>query len=342
MQAFHSPDHARHANRHYLVRGRVTQSAEQPERADRLLAALHAGGHAVAAPDPVRMEMVRQIHTPQYLDFLENGPAEWAKLPNASEEIIPAVYTSRNMGGYPTGIVGRAGWHSTDQSAPVNGGTWTAALAAASVALSATRAVLEGAPVAYALCRPPGHHAYADQCGGFCYLNNVAIAAQAARERHERVAILDVDVHAGNGTTGIFDARGDVFVASLHGDPANYYPWFGGYAAETGSGDGAGKTLNIPLAHGTGDEGYMPHLDHALDAIRAHKPGLILVSLGLDAHEHDPLGVLKITRDGFAEIARRVARLGLPTVLVQEGGYLTDDLGPNLGAFLAGFEGARG
>jgi acetoin utilization deacetylase AcuC-like enzyme len=201
--------------------------------------------------------------------------------------------------------------------------------------------VLGGARVAYALCRPPGHHAFADMAGGFCYLNNVAIAAELARARHARVAILDVDVHAGNGTQGIFYERPDVFFVSLHGDPSGFYPFFAGYADERGRGAGEGATLNLPLPHGTGDTGFLAALERGLDAIRRVSPGFLLVSLGFDASGHDPLSVLKVTDAGFAEIARRVAALGLPTVLVQEGGYLSDQLGQHLATFLGSFEAAQ-
>jgi len=201
--------------------------------------------------------------------------------------------------------------------------------------------VLEGAHHAYALCRPPGHHAYADMAGGFCFLNNTAIAAQRLRSSHQRVAVIDVDVHHGNGTQGIFYERADVLTVSIHADPANYYPYFWGHAHEAGAGLGTGFNLNLPLPLGDGDAPWLAAGDSAVARIRQFAPTALVVALGLDASESDPLQGLKVTGAGFHAMAGKIASLGLPTVLVQEGGYLSDDLGPNLAQFLDGFERGR-
>lgn len=239
------------------------------------------------------------------------------------------------------GIVGAAGHYITDAGTTIGAETYRAAYWAAQCALDAAERVRTGAAVAYALCRPPGHHCYSDLAGGFCLLNNVAIAAQSLRDRGApKVAILDVDVHHGNGTQGIFYDRGDVLFASIHADPTNYYPFFAGYADERGAGAGIGCNLNLPLAHGGGDSEMLAALDRTLDAIGRFAPAYLLVSLGLDASERDPLGALKVTTSGFSTIARRIAGLGLPTALIQEGGYLSDILGANLASFLGGFEAA--
>jgi acetoin utilization deacetylase AcuC-like enzyme len=338
MLVVHSEAHRGHAPRHFLVRGTLQPSAEQPERADRLLAAARAGGHAVVASAALPAGAVEAVHSAGYLHFLRDGPAAWAALPGASPEIVPNIHPNRHMAGRPAGIVGIAGYHQADTACPVGPGTYDAARAAAGCAAHATEAVLGGARVAYALCRPPGHHAYADMAGGFCYLNNVAIAAELARRAYPQVAILDIDVHHGNGTQGIFYDRPDVLFVSLHADPSRYYPFFAGYGGEHGTGEGIGANLNLPLPHGTGDAAYLDALDQGFAEIRAFSPGLLLVSLGFDASEHDPLGVLKLTKAGFSEIARRIAALKLPSVLIQEGGYLSDHLGGLLAAFLGSFE----
>jgi acetoin utilization deacetylase AcuC-like enzyme len=238
-------------------------------------------------------------------------------------------------------VVGQAGYHMADGACPIGSGTWEAARAGADVALTAADRVLTGAPAAYALCRPPGHHAGADVAGGFCFLNNVAIAAEAMRARWPRLAILDVDVHHGNGTQSIFWERPEVFFASVHGDPAAFYPFLNGYAHETGEGPGRGYNLNLPLPAGTGDAGWLEAIGRALQAIEAFAPGALLVSLGLDAQENDPLGILKVTTDGFRLAGERIGRTPLPVLLVQEGGYLCDELAGNLLAFLEGFEAAH-
>jgi acetoin utilization deacetylase AcuC-like enzyme len=225
-----------------------------------------------------------------------------------------------------------------DMACSIGQHTWHAATWSAHVATHAAELVLGGERATYALCRPPGHHAYADRANGFTYLNNAAIAAQHLRQRHDRVAILDIDVHHGNGTQGIFWRRRDVLTISLHADPHFCTPFFTGHAHEVGEGEGLGYNLNLPLARATGDEGYLQALGTAISTVRAYAPGALVVALGLDAHENDPYQMLAVSTPGFARILGDIARLGLPTVLVQEGGYLSEDLGPNLASALAGFE----
>jgi acetoin utilization deacetylase AcuC-like enzyme len=198
--------------------------------------------------------------------------------------------------------------------------------------------ILQGDGVCYALARPPGHHAAKDLAGGFCYLNNCAIGAEMLRSRFARVAILDIDVHHGNGTQEIFYDRGDVLTVSLHADPMRFYPFFWGHAVERGEGAGLGANYNLPLPRGTNDETYLQALERALARIRAFAPGALVVALGLDAFEGDPFQGLAITTGGFERIAERIAGLQVPTLIVQEGGYLCDGLGDNLTAFLRGFE----
>jgi acetoin utilization deacetylase AcuC-like enzyme len=341
MQIVYSPAHERHAPKTFIRRGVVVPNPETPERAATLLAAVQNGGHRIVAPDDFGPAPREAVHTAEYLGFLETVHARWQAMPEAGGEVVPNVHPGRLMSHRPTGITGLVGWHTADTACPIGAGTWEAAIASANVALHAAALVLAGEQVAYALCRPPGHHAYADMAGGFCYLNNVAIAAQHMRATLPRVAILDIDVHHGNGTQGIFYERGDVFFASLHADPSDYYPFYAGYAEERGAGAGLGANLNLPLAPGSGDAEMLSALDRALAALREHAPAALLVSLGFDASEADPLGILKVTSDGFAEIARRIATLGLPTVLVQEGGYMSAILGQNLARFLTGFEAAQ-
>jgi acetoin utilization deacetylase AcuC-like enzyme len=187
------------------------------------------------------------------------------------------------------------------------------------------------------LSRPPGHHATREVASGFCYLNNAAVAAAVLLKDHRRVAILDVDVHHGNGTQEIFYERSDVLTISIHADPVRFYPFFWGYAEERGTGDGAGFNLNLPLVRGTADDDYLQTLNSAIAAIERFAPGALVVALGLDAYEGDPLRGLAITTPGFGRIGERIAALALPTVLVQEGGYLSDELGDNLSSFLQGF-----
>lgn len=333
-----------HQNKHYptgfLVNGVMQPNPEKPERMERLLAGVAAGGHAVHKPDDHGLGPIAAIHTPAYIKFLSTVYNRWKRIPDATEEIFPNVHPDRRTASYPLSAVGQAGFHITDMSCPIGEHTWEAARWSANCAVSAAMAVDAGEKAAYALCRPPGHHCFTDLAGGFCYLNNSAIAAQHLRQSHERVAIIDVDLHHGNGTQGIFYARDDVFTLSVHADPARFYPFFWGHAHETGEGAGHGYNLNIPLPRGTGDEGFLKGLNDGLAHVRAFAPGAVVIALGLDAFEGDPFGGLSVSTPGFARIAELLAGLNLPTVIVQEGGYLCDELGDNLHSFLSGFENA--
>jgi acetoin utilization deacetylase AcuC-like enzyme len=338
MQVIHDAGHARHYPKNFLVAGAPQPNPEVPRRAEVLLQAAVAAGHRAVPAEPHDRSYVARIHTPEYLRFLETVHQRWKEIPGASPEVIPNMHPRGRDVGYPASVVGQAGYHLADTACPIDAGTWLASLGAADCALTGADLLLRGEPLAYALCRPPGHHAYADQAGGFCYLNNAAIAAQQLRTTAERVAILDVDVHHGNGTQGIFYARDDVLSVSLHSDPIAFYPFFVGYAQERGEGRGLGYNLNLPLPKGTGDNEYLTALGKALQRIAAFRPHALVVALGLDAHEGDPFQGLKITTAGFGRIAAAIGELKLPTLLVQEGGYMNEALGPNLVSFLSGIE----
>ncbi len=344
MQIYFSDQHSVHAPGAFVSRGQVTANPETPDRAEALLSSAREAGHELIRARAFGLEPVRAVHDGGYLSFLENAWQDWSALPNHAPEVIPNVHPGRNMSGLPDAIVGRAGYYQADCACPIGPGTWVGIQASADCALSAARDVMDGGAggYAYALCRPPGHHAYADMAGGFCFLNNSAIAAQYCRDQGAgRVAIVDVDVHHGNGTQGIFYSRGDVLTASLHGDPREFYPFFAGYREETGEGDGRGFNVNIPLPRGTGDDAFVENLQDVLTTVIGFQPDVLVVALGLDASEHDPLAFLAITTDGFRRIGGALGAMNLPTVMVQEGGYLSEYLGPNLAAALAGFGAAR-
>lgn len=341
MRAFFAPEQKLHDPKMFLSSGAPQPNPEQPARADRLLDGARAAGLAIERPRDHGLGPIAAVHTPEYLDFLQHIYQRWRRIEGASEEVIPNIHPLARDGAYPASAVGQAGYHMADTGCPISAETWESVYWSAMSAVEAASAVAGGAPSAYALCRPPGHHAFADVAGGFCFVNNSAVAAQALRRTAARVAILDVDLHHGNGTQGIFWERDDVLTVSIHADPADYYPYFWGHAHELGGGRGEGFNLNLPLPLGSGDAPWLAAGDTALERIRAFAPEALVVALGLDASETDPLQGLKVTNDGFHAMARRIAALGLPTVLVQEGGYLGDDLGRNLVSFLAGFETGR-
>jgi acetoin utilization deacetylase AcuC-like enzyme len=326
-----------HDPRTFLSSGAPQPNPESPGRIDALLAALGNMALAPEAPGDAGLGPIAAVHSPEYIVFLRRIFARWQRIEGASAEVIPNIHPGRGPASYPASAVGQAGYHMADTSCPISEGTWESAYWSAQTAVSAADAVLSGAPAAYALCRPPGHHAFADLAGGFCFLNNAAIAAERLTRAGRRVAVLDIDLHHGNGTQGIFYARGDVFTVSVHADPARYYPFFWGHAAERGEGAGRGANLNLPLPRGSGDAVFRTALGTALERIDAFGTDAIVLALGLDAFEGDPFGGLAVTTKGFGSIAGEIAGLGLPTVIVQEGGYLCPELGANLGSVLGGF-----
>jgi acetoin utilization deacetylase AcuC-like enzyme len=329
-----------HDPKMFMANGTMSPNPEQPRRIEVLSQAATAAGCVFETPADHGLGPIAAIHSPEYLVFLENIHTRWSRIEGASDEVIPNIHPDRRTASYPRSAVGQAGFHQADTSCPIAAGTWQSAYWSAQTALSAADAVLAGERSVYALSRPPGHHAFADLAGGFCFLNNSGIAAEALLKAGRRPAILDVDVHHGNGTQGIFYQRRDVLTVSIHADPARFYPFFWGHADERGMGEGLGYNLNLPLPRGTNDADYLTALDTALARIRSFGADVVVVALGLDAHENDPFKGFKVTTPGFARIAAAIAGLGLPAVIVQEGGYLQDDLGANLTSFLSGYLGA--
>lgn len=336
MQAVFDERQWKHAPRHFMANGAVLENPEKPERIARLKQGAAAAGCHFEAPEDAGMAPIAAVHSAEYLTFLRNIHARWRRIEGAGEEVIPNIHPAARTDSYPRSAVGQAGFHQADTSCPISQGTWESAYWSAQTAVAAADRVARGADAVYALCRPPGHHAFADLAGGFCFLNNAAIAAERLRRAGLRPAILDVDVHHGNGTQGVFYARDDVLTISIHADPVRFYPFFWGHAHERGEGAGRGANLNLPLARGTDDAGYLRALDTALERVEMSGADVLVVALGLDAHENDPFRGLAVTTSGFGRIARAIAGLGRPLLLVQEGGYLSDDLARNLASFLDG------
>ena len=327
-----------HDPKHFMANGQVFPNPEQPRRIAELSRGAKAAGCEFIAPRDHGQGPIAEIHSPEYLVFMETIHSYWTRAKGASDEVIPNIHPDRRTASYPSSAAGLAGFHQADTSCPIAAGTWESAYWSAQTALSAVDEVLADEPAAYALCRPPGHHAFGDLAGGFCFLNNSAIAAQALLRAGRRPAILDVDVHHGNGTQGIFYHRRDVLTVSIHVDPAQFYPFFWGHSAERGEGEGRGYNLNLPLPRGADDADFQAALGIALERIRAFGADVLVLALGLDAHENDPFHGFNVTTPGFAKIAAAIAGLDLPAVIVQEGGYLSTDLGDNLTSFLSGYQ----
>ena len=334
MRRFFSPRQLAHAPRQELHNGGFTAYAEVPARPVHILRAI--GG--AEEPDDRGIAPIAAVHDAGYLRFLHDAPALWAAAGRAGDA-IPYAFPVRGRRPLTlTRIDALLGQHAFDATTPITAATWESAYWSAQTALAATHAVLGGERAAFALCRPPGHHAGADYCGGYCHLNVAAIAAQAARDAGvERVAVLDIDYHHGNGTQDIFYARDDVFYASVHADPASDYPFYWGHADERGEGAGEGTTLNLPLPHGTTLEAFRRAQAHALDAIAAFAPGLLVVSFGADTWKGDPISHFALETVDYVVLARDIAACGWPTVVVMEGGYAVAALGDNVASFLSEF-----
>ncbi|MEN7343840.1 MAG: histone deacetylase family protein [Pseudomonadota bacterium] len=343
MQTFFSNDHRLRNPETELYGGRLVTPYESPDRVDLVSTAIARARLGDRVPVENRdLSVAGQVHDAGYLRFLSTCWADW-QAAGHDGELISYVWPGRRMPSerIPTTIAGKVGYYALSADTAISGGTFEAAVSSQSVALAAADAVLSGAKAAFGLCRPPGHHAARDQYGGYCFINNAAVAAQhALNEGRQRVAILDVDFHHGNGTQDIFYERDDVLFVSLHGDPMHAFPHFLGFADEQGRGVGQGCNLNLPLAPGTDYREWSQALDRGLSAIRAFSPQLLVVSLGVDAYEEDPISFFKLNGHDFADCGKRIGRLGLDTVFLMEGGYAIDSIGDNVVSVLGGFEDA--
>ena len=338
MKAIYDSRQSKHFPKHFMANGTRLENPEVPERVDVLHAGAIAAGCEFIEPRDFGVAPIAAIHTPEYLHFLKAIYTRWKRMPNAGDEVIPNIHPDKRTASYPKSASGQAGYHQADTACPISEGTWESAYWAAQSALTGAEMISSNGSSAFALCRPPGHHAFADMAGGFCFINNAAVAAEYLLKAGKRPAILDVDVHHGNGTQGIFYNRADVLTVSIHADPSRFYPFFWGHAQERGEGAGLGSNLNLPLERGTGDDDYLVTLNAALERISTFGADVLVVSLGLDASENDPLKGLAITTDGFGRIGKAIGGLGLPTLMVQEGGYLSEELGANLTSVIHGFE----
>jgi acetoin utilization deacetylase AcuC-like enzyme len=307
---------------------RVSPVYERPARLTAIQAALAAAGHPLLVPTDHGDAPLGAVHDPGMVAFLRDGYAAWRAAGGPDVMIADTFRSPRwNGGGRPSASpIAQLGWWCFDTATPLVAGSYVAARAAVDVALTGADLLVGGAPVVYALTRPPGHHAGPDYFGGFCLVNHAAIAARVLA-REARVAVLDLDVHHGNGTQDVFWRDPTVLYVSLHGDPDHLYPYFSGRADEVGEGPGRGTTHNLPLPRRTSDEGFLAALRTACEVIDAFDPAALVVSLGLDASEHDPIGSLAVTTAGFGAAARLVRALDRPTLVVQEGGYALDHLG---------------
>lgn len=317
----------RHVIHHLREKGYV----ERPVRVDAVLRGLEGLPVERVAPKHFGESHVRAVHDPHLVSYL----AAVCKRLGPKALVYPEVFPIRRPERRPKELEDRAGYFCADTFTPLTQNAYAAARAAVDCALTAAELLKQGERFAYALCRPPGHHAERRIFGGFCYLNNSAVAANEL-SKDGKVALLDVDYHHGNGAQDIFYHRSDVFTISIHGHPRSAYPNFSGYADELGEGEGRNFNRNFPLRQGQDEKPYLDTLDKALALIRRYQPLRLVVSLGFDIMKGDPTGTFKLTPAGIAEIARRIGRLGYPTLIVQEGGYSVQNLRTGAKAFFNG------
>jgi acetoin utilization deacetylase AcuC-like enzyme len=339
MRTIYSEQHRLRDARTELYGGELVQPFEKPSRAETVLRVVRESGLGeISPPEAFSLEPVLAVHDADYIAFLETAWQEWQDAGYAGE-VIASVWPARRMQSrVPRFIDGKVGYYAMAAETSISEGTWAAALASKDVALTGAKALLEGERGVFSLCRPPGHHAALDMYGGYCFLNNAAIAAQYLRDHGaERVAILDIDFHHGNGTQDIFYARDDVLFCSLHGDPEDAFPHFLGYADETGSGPGAGFNRNYPMPPGTPFEQWQEALEDALARVDEFSPQYLVVSLGVDAFENDPISFFKLTSPDFLTTGQMIGALDIPSLFVMEGGYDVDEVGTNVVNVLEGF-----
>ncbi len=342
MKTIYNATHGIHAAQHEFFRGEKVEAFEKPSRADFVLAAVRAARLGdVVAPQMFPDSAVLRTHSARYLNFIRGAHDEYVAL-GGSGDAFPSVWSIRGMRSdvMPRNFAARMGLFSFDSGTPLTRGAYAAARAGADCALTGAKCLNEGERAAFVLTRPPGHHAGSDFFGGYCFLNNAAIAAQACRDNGaHRVAILDVDYHHGNGTQEIFYSRSDVLFVSLHADPATDYPFFLGYEDETGVGPGVGYNVNLPLAQGCTPETWFEALAIAMRRIEKFSADVLVVSLGVDTFEGDPISHFKLrTLEDYPRLGELIAKLSLPTLFVLEGGYAIKEIGDNVAAVLAGFE----
>lgn len=346
MITFYNDRHHLHQGKFEMFRGEMVPCFEMAPRVEYILTELRDRRLGLIeipdVEDDKVVEIVEKVHAVRYLDFLRGAWDEWVALApqNESYDALPSAWPVRTMRSdrLPANFAARMGLFSFDVGTPLTSGTWEAAWQGAACTVSAASAVSSGGHVAFSLTRPPGHHAGSDFFGGYCFINNAALAAQSLRDSGvERVAILDVDYHHGNGTQSIFYRRSDVLFASIHGDPSTEYPFFLGYEDEMGEGEGRGYNFNFPLPAGTGFSLWRDALSRALAVIADSKAGAMVVSLGLDTFVDDPISSFRLCSDDYFLVGEMLASLTLPTVFVLEGGYAVEEIGVNTVNVLEGF-----
>ena len=340
MKIIYSDKHKLRTSKTELYGGKLLKPFECPERMDYILQEIQKHKFLkILPPQNVNLKQLYKIHDKNYISFLENAWNEW-RSEDFEGEAIPTVWPSRSMPSnkIPDFIEGKLGYYCLASETSISEGSYEAAIEAVKVAISASNIVINNEKNAFALCRPPGHHASFDQYGGYCFFNNAAIAAQNFLDNgFKRIFILDIDFHHGNGTQSIFYNRSDVFFASIHGDPLNAFPHFLGHKNEIGEGIGKGYNINYPLPPNTKFEIWNNALEQSFSEIKKYNPEILIISLGVDTFKNDPISFFKLNTNDFIKIGHKISLLNLPTLFIMEGGYAIKEIGINTVNTLKGF-----
>lgn len=338
MQAIVSPFFSSQGPAQMLRRGYFIQHPDLATRGEQIFLALEdAGCELILSSSQTALESIFSVHDRKYINYLQTAWLHWSEMEAASPEIFANISPNRNMSNFNNNPVALAGWYIADCAAPIGEYTWRNALASASAVIEATSRIISEESAVYALCRPSGHHACSDLAMGMCYLNNVAIAAQQLRKNFQRVAVLDIDMHHGNGTQQIFYERRDVLTISIHGDCTNFYPFYIGFENETGDGDGVGYNLNIPLPDKTNETVYLKALETAKNTILSFQAEVLVIATGFDTYKSDPFGCFALESNSYYQIGQLIRSINLPTLFVQEGGYFVPALRENVRQLVEGF-----
>jgi len=340
MKCVYSESHKLHFGQYELIDGKFVTPFECPDRLDRIMQQVEAVNLGeVIAPREFSLAPVARVHSQDYIAFLQTAHDRW-KERHGDTDALPICWPSRTLRQkLPTEIDGRLSYYSFDAGTPITAGTWQAITASVNVALTGADLVKLGETSVFSVCRPPGHHAAKDLYGGYCFFNNAAVASQALLDSGaERVALLDIDYHHGNGSQAIFYDRSDVLYVSLHGDPRQEFPYFLGYKDETGDGAGKGFNCNFPMPWGAEWDVYRTALENGLSRIRNFAPDVLVVSLGVDTFEKDPISNFRLKKNHFPIMGSKIAEaIACPCLFIMEGGYAVDEIGINTVGLLTGY-----
>lgn len=341
MNIYYHENQALHNPQTYFSRGKMRDPQEIPQRVIEFQKGIENAGYAVTEPEDFGFDYLTQVHGVAYIEFLKTAYQEWHEVPEDwGEEVIPNVFVKDYNA--LKGVLAKASRYIADGSAPIGKYTWESVYWSAQSALNAAKDIAGGAPLSMSISRPSGHHARRESAGGFCFVNNAAIAAEylLANSDAKKILILDTDVHHGQGIQEIFYDRSDVMYISLHGDPTNFYPAVAGFEEERGEGCGLGYNINYPFAHGISEADFMAVLKSAMSDAETFNPDVIIHNMGFDVYVEDPQSKAQVTTEGMAKIAKEIIALGKPVLGLIEGGYLIETLAVNTESYIQGLTSA--